>query len=405
VKQFKHFIYPFIAFLGMTHIPISHSKDLKSYFENGKVSGKIRAYYNQRDYDAKPDEGAFSFGGALRAQTASTELVSFGVGFYTAQDFGTNDDDPAKVNGRLGSDIGVLGEAYVKLSKSGHTLTIGRQLINTPFANSGDAFMIPFAFEGWTYQFKSSEKLTFEVDYLNAIKNRNSDEFVDVGDWTSARFGIADAQSTSGTINVGATYKDDSFKVQAWGTRYAEFYDQLYLHGDYAFKGSEKFKPFVGLQYGMQKDSGDALVGDVTSSIYGVNVGTTMGAFKLTLGLNIVPDDESSYKNGAFLSPYTFSTSSLFTNNMLQTFENVDAGSAGKITLNYKPSAQIALKLSFANFNFDQVVDRNALDADATYTFTNDLKGLSLRWRMEIVSSDTASVEQTNMRFQTQYVF
>ncbi len=90
---------------------------------------------------------------------------------------------------------------------------------------------------------------------------------------------------------------------------------------------------------------------------------------------------------------------------MLETFENVDAGSAEKITLNYNPVDQLALKLSFASFDFDQVVDRDALDADITYRFSNTLKGLSIRWRLEVVSSDSESVEQTNMRFQAQYGF
>lgn len=379
--------------------------DLKSYFENGTSSGNIRAYYNTREYEVRPDESAFSLGGALRAETASSDLLSLGVGFYTAQDVGTNDDDPMKVNGRLGSNLEVLGEAYLKVSNAGHSAKVGRQRIESPFANSGDAFIIPFSFEAWRYIFKKSDKFQIEVDYINAIKNRNSDEFVDVGIWSTSRFGVDDVQTTSGTVNVGATYKSGGYKIEAWGSRYSEFYDQAYLRGDYTFNGGSTFKPFVGFQYGGQRDSGESLLGYVDSSIYGLQAGTAMGRFKLTLGFNLVPDQADSYRNGAFLSPYTFSTSPLFTNNMLQTFENVDAGSAGKVTLNFSPSDQVDLKLSFASFSFDQVVDREALDADVTYRFANTMEGLSLRWRLEVVSSDSESVEQTNMRFQTQYAF
>ncbi|HEY7772793.1 MAG TPA: OprD family outer membrane porin [Marinagarivorans sp.] len=408
MKKFKRFIVPSLTLLGASQVPCTVAEvaeELKTYFDKGTISGNIRAYYNTRDYEVKTDEAAFSLGGALRAETAPMGIVSLGVGFYTAQDLGTNDEDPAKVNGRLGSELEVLGEAYVKLSKSGHTARAGRIRIETPFANSGDAFIVPFAFEGWAYKYNSSDKLTFEVDYINAIKNRNSDQFVDVGIWSSNQFGIAEAQATSATVNLGATYKGDGYKLEAWGASYADFYNQLYLYGDYAFGGSDQIKPFIGVQFGMQQDSGDALLGDVESSIYGVNAGAAMGDFKVTLALNSVPDDEESYRNGAFLSPYTFSTSPLFTNNMLQTFENVDAGSAQKVTLNFNPTSQLAMKLSFATFDFDQVVDRDAVDADVTYKFANYLKGLSLRWRLEVVTSDDENVEQTNMRFQTQYVF
>ncbi len=405
MKMYKYLGSSFLMLLGVIQGPAVYAEDLKSYFDKGSVSGNIRAYYNTRDYELRTDEAAFSLGGALRAETGSEGLWSLGAGFYTAQDLNTNDDDPMKVNGRLGSDLEVLGEAYVKLSNTSHTAKVGRQRIETPFANSGDAFMIPFAFEAWSYIFKSSEKLKFEVDYINAIKNRNSDEFIDVGVWSSNRFGVADPQSTSGTVNIGATYKGDGYKIEAWGSRYSEFYDQAYLRGDYTLKGSDTFKPFIGFQYGKQGDSGDALLGEVDSSIYGVQTGAAMGRFKLTLGFNMVPEQAGSYRNGAFLSPYTFSTSPLFTNNMLETFENVDAGSAGKVTMNFNPNDQVALKLSFASFDFDQVVDRDALDADVIYRFSNTLKGLSLRWRLEVVSSDSESIEQTNMRFQTQYAF
>lgn len=54
--------------------------------------------------------------GALRAETGRISGMKFGVGYYTAQDLGTNDDNPTKVNTRLGRDLEALGEAYVNLS-------------------------------------------------------------------------------------------------------------------------------------------------------------------------------------------------------------------------------------------------------------------------------------------------
>lgn len=164
-------------------------------------------------------------------------------------------------------------------------------------------------------------------------------------------------------------------------------------------------KPFIGLQYGSQRDSGDAWLGNVDSTLYGAQIGSGLGKVTLTLGYNSVADQADAYRNGAFLSPFTFSTSPLFTNNMLETFENVDAGSASKFTVAYNPTSQWALKLSYASFNFDRVVDRNATDVDVTYSFVDYWRGLSLRWRVEIVDSDAVAVEQTNMRFQTQFAF
>lgn len=394
----------FFLFFGLAPLPAFCATELKSIFSEGTVNGNIRAYYNTREYDHRPDEAAFSLGGALRGETAEIGWAKLGVGYYTAQDLDTNSDDPAKVNNRLGSDLEVLGEAYIKIAKAGHGIVLGRQKIETPFANSGDAFMIPFTFEAFTYK-AAIQKFTVEFDYINAIKNRNSDEFIDVGAWSTNRLGLTDVRNTSGTLNVGISYAGGPFKAETWLSRYAELFDSVYVRGDYTFAEFNGIKRFISLQYGSQRDAGDAWLGNVDSTLYGAQVGSGLGKITLTLGYNSVADQADAYNNGAFLSPFTFSTSPLFTNNMLETFENVDAGGASKFTFAYNPNSQWALKLSYASFDFDRVVDRDATDVDVTYSFANYWRGLSLRWRVEIVDSDAVTVEQTNMRFQTQFVF
>lgn len=400
----KAYCYSIFLLLGFAPLQAHCADELRSIFHEGKIGGNIRAYYNTRDYDFRPDEAAFSLGGALRGETAEIGWVKLGVGYYTAQDLGTNSDDPMKVNNRLGSDLEVLGEAYINVAKAGHGITLGRQKIETPFANSGDAFMIPFTFEALSYK-AGLKNFVFEFDYINAIKNRNSDEFVDVGAWNSSRLGLAEIRNTSGTLNFGASYGGGPVKAEAWLTRYAELFDSLYLRGDYAFADIRGIKPFIGLQYGSQRDTGDAWLGKVDSSLYGAQIGSGIGRITLIAGYNSVASEPDAYRNGAFLAPYTFSTSPLFTNNMLETFENVDAGTAGKFTVSYNPNTQWALKVSYASFNFDQVADRDATDIDVTYSFAGYWQGLSLRYRAEIVDSDVTTVEQTNMRFQTQFVF
>jgi len=378
---------------------------LKDIFETGTVSGNLRAYYYTRDYDTREDEAAFSLGGALKGETGTLGFVKFGLGYYTAQDMGTNDDDPLKVNSRLGSDLEVLGESYIKASGWGTDVVIGRQKIDTPWANAGDAFMIPFTFKANSIVNTSIPNLKLEFDYISEIKNRNSDEFVDVGKWNAARFGVLNGGSSDGTINLGAQYKTKPLNLELWLTRFSDYFDTAYGRGDYTFNSGGSIQPFIGIQYAMQTDSGDALLGDVDSTLYGLQGGAGFGKFKVTLGYNTVAEEQTSFRNGAFLAPYSFATSPLFTNNMLETFENVDSGDAGKITLNYSPIASLAIKLSFATFDFDNVVDRDATDFDITYSFDGYLAGLSLRWRIEIVDSDSDVVSQTNNRFMVQYAF
>ena len=368
-----------------------------------KIDGNFRSYFNTRDYDVKTDESALSVGGALRVNTGSINGFNLGLGFYAAQDLGTNSSDAAKVNKRLGSELEVLGEAYVNYTAGDTSVTVGRQKLNTPFANSGDAFIIPFSFEGTSIVYKGISNVILEVDYINSIKNRNSSTFTDVGAWTANRFSAESSDSDS-TIILGGTYTKDALKVQAWYYDFDNMFNSTYLQANYALSAVGSTKPFVAVQYGTQGESGDEILGEIKSSLLGIRAGIWFAQSKLTLAYNTVSEESGAFKSGAFLAPYSYSTSPLFTNNMLQTFENVDSGDAVKVTFNHS-FAKVKLKASYAEFDFDTSTDREAIDFDLTYDMSGYSKGLTLRYRIEVVTSDVKSVEQINQRFQMQYRF
>jgi hypothetical protein len=368
-----------------------------------KIDGNFRSYFNTRDYDVKTDESALSVGGALRVNTGSINGFNLGLGFYAAQDLGTNSSDAAKVNKRLGSELEVLGEAYVNYTAGDTSVTVGRQKLNTPFANSGDAFIIPFSFEGTSIVYKGISNVILEVDYINSIKNRNSSTFTDVGAWTANRFSAESSDSDS-TIILGGTYTKDALKVGAWYYDFDNMFNSTYLQANYALSAVGSTKPFVAVQYGTQGESGDEILGEIKSSLLGIRAGIGFAQSKLTLAYNTVSEESGAFKSGAFLAPYSYSTSPLFTNNMLQTFENVDSGDAVKVTFNHS-FAKVKLKASYAEFDFDTSTDREAIDFDLTYDMSGYSKGLTLRYRIEVVTSDVKSVEQINQRFQMQYRF
>ncbi|MFT7374308.1 MAG: hypothetical protein ACI9T9_003014 [Oleiphilaceae bacterium] len=378
--------------------------NLQDAFKEGSVSGNIRAHYNTWDYGSKTDQTAFSLGGLLKAETGSIGGAKFGLGYYTAQDLDTNDSDPAKIDGRMGSDLEVLGEAYIAMTAADSVLTIGRQKISTPFANPGDAFIIPVTFQGTSFTNKSIDDLTLTASYLTAIKNRNSEEFVGVGEFSTARYGVG-SQNTDGTLILGSTYKSKGLGVQAWYYQFSDLFDTTYFQANYTFAGTETIKPFVAAQLASQSDSGDKLLGDVDSTLWGLQGGISMGKAKVTLGYNSIAEETTAFKNGAFLAPYNFSTSPLFTNNMLSTVENANAGEATKLTFNYSlPNTK--LKLSYATFNFESnAVDKDEVDFDVTHSLGQFAPGLSVRLRIALVTSDTKSAETTNNRFQIQYAF
>lgn len=395
-----------ILFLFLSRTAVAQD-ETSTIFDEGSVNGNIRAYYNTRDYPSRTDEAGFALGGALRAETGrwgETDWGRIGVGFYTAHDLDLNSDDPAEVNNRLGDELEVLGEAYTQFFFGESKLSLGRQLFNTPFANPGDAFIVPMTFSGVSFENKSISNLSLQVHQLNEFKNRNSDEFIDIGVWTTSRLGVAPT-ATSGTLILGAVYAPSRLNVQGWYYGFDDLFDMVYLQTNYAFTGSEKFKPFVGAQYGNQQETGDELLGAVDSTLWGIMGGAGIGKTKVTLAYNGVAENEDTFSNGAFLAPFSFATSAIFTNSMLETMENVDAGDAFKLTFEYAFSKQLYFKVSHATLDFENAADRDDTDIDIIYQFGGALTGFSIRNRLTIVSSDTESVEQTNNRFQLQYVF
>lgn len=387
--------------IGFSANAISGAID--SAIADGKVQGNIRAYFMDRNFETKTNESIFALGGALRAETGSIGAFKLGTGFYTSQDLGTKSSDPAKVNKRIGSELEVLGEAYISASAANTVATVGRQRLSTPFANDGDAFIVPFSFEASSIKNKSIPNLTLELDYINTIKNRNSDTFVDVGEWSTNRYGV-DVEGTSGTTILGAVYAVNGLKLQAWAYEFSELFTSFYVQGNYKFAVDGDIKPFIAAQFVSQSDTGDKLLGEVDSTLWGLQGGAAFGKSKLTLAYTTVAEESGTFKNGAYLAPYSFSTSPIFTNNMLATVENVDAGDAIKVTFNYS-FPKLKLKLSYAEFDFDTATDLEAIDVDVTYNLDEVAKGLTFRWRLESLTGDVDSVEQINNRFQLQLKF
>jgi hypothetical protein len=89
---------------------------------------------------------------------------------------------------------------------------------------------------------------------------------------------------------------------------------------------------------------------------------------------------------------------------MLQAFENIDSGTAYKLTFLYR-FPLVELKVSHARFDLAAAPDRNATDVDVTYNLGHRVKGLSLRYRLELLASASDAVEQSDQRFQLQYLF
>ena len=377
--------------------------DIESVIKDSVINGNLRMHYNFRDFSTQPNASAFALGGGLRAESGAFGSAKMGIGFYTAQDLGTNDSNIAKIDTRMGSELEVLGEAYVNLSSAHTSATFGRQKIVTPFASPIDIFLAPFTFEGISIKHTGVANMTFELDYVNTIKSAGSDQFVDVGIWSTNRLGVT-VTDTSGTLLLGSSYTKNGVTAQAWFYEFDDLFQANYIQAGYEFDHTENVKPFFAAQLVTQQENGAALLGNVDTTLIGLQAGATIQRAKISASFNKVLNREDAFNNGAFLAPYSFSSSPLFTNNMLLSMENIDAGTAGKLMLIYN-FPRIELKISHSQFDFFSAADRNASNLDVIYNLSHYVKGLSLRYRLEVIQSDEKVVAQSDHRLQMQYTF
>ena len=141
---------------------VSTVDKFKQMFSDGKVSGQIRsvfAGYKQKAV-GKVDIYATALGGTLKYELASLHGFNAGFAFTTSQDLGfaTGDTGSSKQNDELSSPSGgysALSEAYVNYKNGDLNIRLGRQMIDTPLADTDDIRMVANTFEAYmlTYEF------------------------------------------------------------------------------------------------------------------------------------------------------------------------------------------------------------------------------------------------------------
>lgn len=147
------------SFGRMEQKEISIVNKFKKMFTDGKVTGQVRsiyAGYNQKEQGVS-DSHATAIGGMLKYELASFNGFNAGIAFVTSQDIEFLSGDESKHNPELSSQSGhytELSEAYINYKNGGLNLRVGRQMFDTPLADSDDSRMIPNTFEAYlaTYE-------------------------------------------------------------------------------------------------------------------------------------------------------------------------------------------------------------------------------------------------------------
>ena len=216
----------------------------KHMFSDGKVSGQIRAIYAgyYQEQKGSKDSYATAIGGGLKYELASLWGFNGGVAFRTSQDiaFATGNKDDGKQNNELSSSSGAytqLSEAYLNYKYSGLNIRAGRQVLDTPLADSDDIRMIPNTFEAYVLSYDMDD---FTLMAGNIQRWQGFDAGLDDG-WIDA--------GKDGTNFGGIAFDNKMVEFSAWYYNITKATDAFYTDLQINYHLSKDYSIHAGLQY------------------------------------------------------------------------------------------------------------------------------------------------------------
>ena len=131
-----------LSLIALTAIGFSSELELKT-------TANIRAGAVQIEDDSGAKSTTFSLGGSLGVETKAIQGFSIGTTFYTTNPLFGKDDEGMFLSS-TNDGYSIVGEAFIKAQLGKTTIKAGRQIVDTPYADSDDIGMIPNSFEGYT---------------------------------------------------------------------------------------------------------------------------------------------------------------------------------------------------------------------------------------------------------------
>ncbi|MCK9491948.1 MAG: hypothetical protein M0Q24_07650 [Sulfurimonas sp.] len=264
------------------------AKNLTQMFSDGEVSGQIRLGYatNKVEITGDKDTYATAVGGQLKYKTASLMGISLGAAMQTSHSINRLSGNNTKYNDEMASSqksYTELAEAYLNFSYDGFHFRGGRQLIDTPLADSDDIRMTPHTFEAYiaSYTFKdlglafiAGNILSWQgvdTEYANAENNSWADTGKD------------------GTRVGAITYADHYLEASVWYYDVTKEVTAFYADVLGTIPVNEDIEIKIGAQYLTENDQKkDGVSSDIDGSIMGTMVEANLYDLTLTGAYNRV---------------------------------------------------------------------------------------------------------------------
>ncbi|WP_321777571.1 hypothetical protein [Sulfurimonas sp.] len=222
---------------------ILKTNNFKDMFTKGSVSGQLRSVYAgyQQKKNSNNDTYATAVGGELKFELASYNGFGGGVAFITSNDVSglTGNRTEGKNNNELSSSSGQytqLSEAYISYNYKDLTLIAGRQILETPLADSDDIRMIKNTFEAYVAKYNY-----VDIEFIagNIVSWQGVDADLD-DPWHRT--------TKDGTVFGGMTYQK-TLEFNAWYYNFSNITNAFYVDAGINYVINKDMNLHATLQY------------------------------------------------------------------------------------------------------------------------------------------------------------
>jgi len=268
------------------------AESLSSALEQTKLDGYVRATYQVHDVEDDRTYRDDALGGKLHLETGAFYGVSLGASLYSSNAL-FNDDNRGLVplRGESHKSYTILGEAYMKLDFGESRLKVGRQEIETPFAQVDDIGMIPNTFEAVIFENRDIANTTIflvQIQKMAGVDAEVIDEFTKVN-------------GSNGMQVLGISYegvKDLALGAWYYNLKDAEIDSIAYLEANYK-KELGTMTYGVGLQYAKE-----TYLNEDDANIYSGTLSATANEIGLTLATAYSKAKDNSASSGFGGGPF-----------------------------------------------------------------------------------------------------
>ncbi len=335
---------------------------------------QIRTGYISLNPSSGTDNSSFAIGGHIHLDTKRWNGIRLSTSFYTVQGLDTQDDNILKVNSdffdnNLNS-FSLVSEIYLDAKYSNSKIKIGRQLLDSPHADSDDIRMMPNYFQAYRIKSNEIEDLTIHaglIDKMAGWENGiDSSKFIKISDVLGTK------KDTDGIYFLAGIYEGlKDISLSAWYYNYDDIANIFYGEVGYSYDINSDTKLSLGLQYDTATASGEELLGEQESSTFGALANIEFNDIGVIAMLAYNYEDDESGASGLSLGGGTF-----FTSMEDLTIDAIGSkGNAFVAGVAYNLSSNLLIGGAYGSFIADDkdIFDSTEIDLIAEYTLNEKI--------------------------------